>query len=78
MYMQKNLIAMLLFVDFSRVFDSINKRKKMDEIIPAPGLAKVNVNSIMMLYKNMKAMVHSYDGNTNFFNIVIGVLQRDT
>ena len=26
----------------------------------------------------MKAMVHSPDGNTDFFDIVTGVLQRDT
>ena len=32
----------------------------------------------MMLYKNMKAMVHSPDSNTNFFNIVTGILQGDT
>ena len=31
-----------------------------------------------MLYKNMKAMVHSLDGDTDFFDIVNGVLQRDT
>ena len=31
-----------------------------------------------MLYKNMKLMVHSPDGNTNFFNIVAGILQGDT
>ena len=30
-----------------------------------------------MLYKNTKAMVHSPDGNTDFFDIV-GVLQADT
>ena len=36
------------------------------------------VTTIMMLYKNMKGMVHLTDGNINFFNIVIGVLQRDT
>ena len=28
-----------------------------------------------MLYKNMKAMVHLPDGDTDFFNIVAGVLQ---
>ena len=28
--------------------------------------------------KNMKAMGHSPDGDTNFFNIVTRILQRDT
>ena len=32
----------------------------------------------MMLYKNMKVKVHSPDGDTDFFEIVGGVLQEDT
>ena len=32
----------------------------------------------MMLYKNTKAMVHSPAGDTDFFDIVDGVLQGDT
>ena len=32
----------------------------------------------MMLYKIMKVKVHSQDGDTDFFNIVEGVLQGDT
>ena len=32
----------------------------------------------MMLYKNMKAMVCSPNANTDFFDIVTGVLQGDT
>ena len=32
----------------------------------------------MMLYRNTKAKVHSPDGDTDYFNIVAGVLQRDT
>ena len=32
----------------------------------------------MMLYKNTKAMVHSPNGVTDFFDIVVGVLQEDT
>ena len=31
----------------------------------------------MMLYKNLKDMVLSPNGDTNFFNIVAGVLQGD-
>ena len=31
----------------------------------------------IMLYKNMKAMVHSPDGNTDF-NVVARILQRNT
>ena len=32
----------------------------------------------MMQYKNTKAKVHSPDGDTVYFNIVVGVLQGDT
>ena len=32
----------------------------------------------MMLYKNTKVKVHSPDGNTDYFDIVAGVLQGDT
>ena len=32
----------------------------------------------MMLYKNMKVKVRSPDGVTDYFDIVEGVLQRDT
>ena len=31
-----------------------------------------------MLYKNTKVKIHSPDGNTDYFNIVAGVLQGDT
>ena len=40
-------------------------------------LHEETVTTIMVLYKNTKAMVHSPDGNTDFF-IVTGVLQGDT
>ena len=32
----------------------------------------------MMLYKKMKAMVHSFNGDTDLFDIVAEVLQSDT
>ena len=32
----------------------------------------------MILYKNMKTLVHSPDGNTDFFKIAAEVLQGDT
>ena len=43
----------------------------------AYNLSKETVTTIMMLYKNIKAMIHSPDGNTNF-KIIVRVLQRDT
>ena len=66
-----------LFLDFSKAFDS-NRKKKMEQILLAFGLSIGNVISIMMLYKNMKAMAQSPNNNTNFFNVVTGALQGYT
>ena len=73
----KNLEAKILFVDFSKAFDSIH-RYKMDQILLAPELPKETVATIMMLYKNTKVKVHSLDGDTDYIDIVAGVLQGDT
>ena len=47
----KNLQASLLFVDFSKAFDSIH-RGKMEKILLAYGIPTETVAAIMMLYKN--------------------------
>ena len=73
----KNLQAVLLFVDFSKAFDSIH-RGKLEEILLAYGIPKEVVAAIMMLYKNTKAKVKSPDGDTETFDIIAGVLQGDT
>ena len=49
----------------------------MEQIQQAYGFPKETVTTIMIFCKNMKAMVHSLDGSTNF-NIVAGVLPGDT
>ena len=63
--------------DFSKAFDSIHRRK-MEQILLAYGLPKETATAIMMLYKNMEAMVHSPDGKTDFYEIDTGVLQGYT
>ena len=73
----KNLQATLLFVDFTKAFDSIH-RGKMEQILLAYGLPKETVAAIMILYRNTKVKVHSPDGDTEYFDIVAGVLQGDT
>ena len=73
----KNLQATILFVDFTNAFDSIH-RGKMEQILFAYGLPKETVTAIMMLYRNTKVKVRSPDGDTDYFNIVTGVLQGDT
>ena len=50
----------------------------MEQILLAYGLPKETVAAIMRLYKNMKVKVHSLDGDTDYFDIVAGMLQGDT
>ena len=50
----------------------------MERILLAYGLPKETVAAIMMLYKNTKVKVCSPDGDTDYFDIVAGVLQEDT
>ena len=73
----KNLQVTILFLDFTNAFDSIH-RGKMEQILLAYGLPKETITAIMMLYWNTKVKVCSLDGDTDYFNIVAGVLQGDT
>ena len=71
----KNLEATVLFVDFSKAFDSIHRRK---QILLAYDPPKKNVAAIMMLYKNTKVKFRSPDGETDYSDNVAGILQRGT
>ena len=73
----KNLSACLLCVDFSKAFDTIHRGKPF-EILLAYGLPQETVNAISMHYQDSRAMVRSPDGDTDFFQIISGVLQGDT
>ena len=73
----KNLEATILFVNFAKAFDSIH-RGKMEQILLTWGLPKETIAAIMMLYRNTKIKVCSPDGDTDYFDIVAGALQRDT
>ena len=73
----KNLQVTLLFVDFTKAFDSI-RRGKMEQILLAYGLPKETEAAIMILYRNTKVKVRSPDGDTEYFDIVAGVQQGDT
>ena len=70
----KNLQATLIFVDS---FDSIH-RGKMEQILLAYDIPKETVAAITILYRNTKVKVRSPDGDTEYFDIVAGVQQRDT
>ena len=76
----KSLEVTLLFVEFAKAFDSIH-REKMEQILLVYDLLKETVAAIMMRYKNTKntkVKIRSTDGDTNYFDIVAGVLQGDT
>ena len=73
----KNLQATLIFVDFTKAFDSIH-RGKMEQILLAYGIPKETVAAITILYRNTKVKVRSPDGDIEYFDIVAGVLQGDT
>ena len=73
----KNLQVTLIFVDFTKAFDSIH-RGKMEQILLAYGIPKETVATIMILYRNTKVKIRSPDGDTEYFDIVAGVLQGDT
>ena len=49
----KNLVATLLFVDFSLVFDSIDRGKR-EQILLTFAISEETVTAIMILYKNTK------------------------
>ena len=65
----KNLQATLLFVDFTKAFDSIH-RGKVEQILQAYGRPKEKVAAITILYRNTKVKVRSPDGDTEYFDIV--------
>ena len=50
----------------------------MEKILLAYSLPKETVAAKMILYRNSKVKVLSPDGDTDYFDIVAGVLQRDT
>ena len=50
----------------------------MEQILPAYGIPKETVAAITILYRNTKVKVRSPNGNTDYFDIVAGVLQGDT
>ena len=50
----------------------------MEQILLAYGLQEETVAAITILYRNTKVKVRSPDGDTEYFDIVAGVLQGDT
>ena len=69
---QKQLPTVIIFVDFSKGFDSIDT-SKMEQILEAYGIPNEIIKAIMIMYKNTQAFVRSPDGDTEFFDIIAGV-----
>ena len=74
---QKQLPAVIIFVDFSKAFYSID-RSKMEQILETYGIPNEIIKAIMTMYKNIQVFVRSPDGDAEFFDIIAGVLQGDT
>ena len=73
----KNLKAVLTFIDFKKAFDSVD-RNKLIEILHAYGIPEKLARAISIMYADTVAKVISPDGETDFFEILAGVLQGDT
>ena len=73
----KNLQVTLIFVDFTKAFDSIH-RGKMEQILLAYDIPNETVAAVTILYRNTRVKVRSPDEDTEYFDIVSGVLQGDT
>ena len=57
---------------------TIHTERRWSKYFSPTDSPKKTVAAIMKLYKNTKVKVHSPDGDTDYFDIVAGVLQRDT
>ena len=73
----RNMKAVIVYVDFKKAFDSIDRRK-MIAILKAYDVPINLRNAIAKFYEKTKAKVISPDGETEFFYVKKGVLQGDT
>ena len=74
----QNLEAIPLFVDFFQAID-FTHRGKREKILLTYGLPKeITITTILMFYKDTKAMVYSRDSDTDFFHNVARIFQGDT
>ena len=72
-----NLDSALIFVDFSKAFDSVD-RTRMFEILKLYGIPDLIIDAIRVLYTDTTATILTPDGETPPFPIKAGILQGDT
>ena len=72
-----NLDLALIFVDFSKAFDSVD-RTKMFEILELYGIPTKLIDAIRFLYTDTSSTILTPDGETPSFPIKAGILQGDT
>ena len=74
---KNNLPAVLIFLDFKKAFDSIN-RAMMFKILKAYGIPPRLLKAIKAMNTGTRAKVVTEDGDSDQFEITAGVLQGDT
>ena len=67
----------MVFIDFGKAFDSVDRNCLMN-ILRAYGIPKKIVDLISMLYTNTRSQVITPDGMIEFFEILAVMLQGDT
>ena len=67
----------LVFVDFSKEFDSVD-RNKLFEILKFYGIPDKIISAIKVLYSDTSSTILTSDGETPAFSISSGILQGDT
>jgi hypothetical protein len=72
-----NLDLAIVFVDFSKAFDSVD-RDKMFEILELYGIPSKLIAAIRVLYTDTCSTILTPDGKTSPFQIQAGILQGDT
>ena len=77
-FLKKIFIHCCLYKYIVVILNNTIHRGKMEQILLAYGIPKETVAAITILYRNTKVKVRSPDGDTEYFDIVAGVLQGDT
>ena len=67
----------LVFFDFSKAFDSVD-RNKLFEILKLHGIPDKIISAIKVLYTDTSSTILTRDGETPAFSISSGILQGDT